>query len=197
MRAAPSLASWRCSPRPPFCSESGSQAWGSTPGSSNTSASPTSSTRTSKLTGSSASTANYQARILVANLQGKVARADYRAIPRTVFTDSPVAAVGLTRSAAETAGLDVVAAGMDLVETARAGADGTEIGRLQLVADKTRGVLVGAAAIGPHVDEWIGEMSLAIRAEVALELLADVFGGLRATDPSARCQAPLARPSAS
>jgi dihydrolipoamide dehydrogenase len=63
---------------------------------------------------------------------------------------------------------------MDLTETARAAADGSGIGRLQLVADKARGVLIGAAAVGPHVDEWIGEAALAIRAGVHLELLADV-----------------------
>jgi dihydrolipoamide dehydrogenase len=35
-------------------------------------------------------------------------------------------------------------------------------------------VLVGAASIGPHVDEWIGEMSIAVRAEVGIEILADL-----------------------
>jgi dihydrolipoamide dehydrogenase len=118
--------------------------------------------------------ANYQARVLVTNLRGKAASADYRAIPRTVFTDPPVAAVGMTRNAAERAGIDVAVAAMDLTETARAAADGSGIGRLQLVADKARGVLIGAAAVGPHVDEWIGEAALAIRAGVHLELLADV-----------------------
>ncbi len=35
-------------------------------------------------------------------------------------------------------------------------------------------MLLGAAAIGPHVEELIGEAALAIRARVPLEILADL-----------------------
>lgn len=120
-------------------------------------------------------TANYQGRILAANLGGGHARADYRAIPRVVYTVPAVAAVGMTQGAAKSAGIEVVSSGLDLGETARALTDGAEAaGRLQLLGDRRHQRLVGAAIIGPRADEWIGEAALAIRAEVPLELLADV-----------------------
>jgi pyruvate/2-oxoglutarate dehydrogenase complex dihydrolipoamide dehydrogenase (E3) component len=119
-------------------------------------------------------TANYHARTIAANLLGTDTRADHRAIPRGVYTDPAVASVGLTSIAARAQGRDVAVATFPLGHTARAFVRGDARGVVLLVADRTERVLVGAAAIGSHVEEIIGEAALAIRARVPLEVLADL-----------------------
>ncbi len=119
-------------------------------------------------------TANYQAEILAENLLGGDRAADYRAIPRAVYTDPPVASVGLNDAQATSRGLSVITSAFELSDLARNTTDGASGGRLVLTADSERGVLLGAAAIGANADEWISEATLAIRAEVPLAVLADV-----------------------
>jgi dihydrolipoamide dehydrogenase len=119
-------------------------------------------------------TASYHGRVIAANLLGRDARADHRAIPRGVYTDPSVACVGLSSVAAREQGHDIVSASMDVGHTARGSATGLKSGRLVLVADRRRRTLLGAAAIGPHAEEWIGEAVLAIRAEIPVDVLTDV-----------------------
>jgi pyruvate/2-oxoglutarate dehydrogenase complex dihydrolipoamide dehydrogenase (E3) component len=118
-------------------------------------------------------TAKYQGKVVAANLRGEDAVADYRAIPRAIYTNPPVAAVGLTRDQARDQGLAVVSATCSLGDTARGFAEGVSAGELVLVADASRRVLVGAAIAGPGADESIGWAALAIKARIPLELLRD------------------------
>jgi len=118
--------------------------------------------------------ADYQGRVVAGNLLGHCAVADYTAIPRVIYTDPPLAATGLTESKARAEGLDVAIATTDLGGLARSHTDGSAGGRLVLVADRVRGVLVGAGAIGTSADDWISEASVAIRGQVPLRILADV-----------------------
>ncbi|MCO5971972.1 dihydrolipoyl dehydrogenase family protein [Actinoallomurus soli] len=117
-------------------------------------------------------TANYQAAVVVSNVLGKRREADYRAIPRAVYTTPSVYAVGVSPLAAS--GLELIAAGYDLSGTARAAVEDDDRGRVELYADRARGVLVGAAAVGLYAEEWMSEITLAIRAETPLRILTDV-----------------------
>ncbi|MCW2859722.1 MAG: FAD-dependent pyridine nucleotide-disulfide oxidoreductase [Actinoallomurus sp.] len=116
--------------------------------------------------------ANYQSRVVVSNVLGKRREADYRAVPRAVYTTPSMYAVGVSPVSAT--GLELVAAGYDLSNTPRATVEDDERGRVELYADRARGVLVGAAAIGLYAEEWMSEITLAIRAETPLSILADV-----------------------
>jgi pyruvate/2-oxoglutarate dehydrogenase complex dihydrolipoamide dehydrogenase (E3) component len=119
--------------------------------------------------------AKYQGRIACADILGEQARADYAAIPRAVFCDPEVAAVGLTEAEAREEGLDVAVARVELRNSiARPWTYETEPrGELAVIADRRRGRLVGAWAAGPNASEWIHHAVLAVKAQVRLDVLND------------------------
>jgi pyruvate/2-oxoglutarate dehydrogenase complex dihydrolipoamide dehydrogenase (E3) component len=111
----------------------------------------------------------YQGRVAARDMLGKGARADYRAVPRVVFTDPQVAAVGEAEGKINgTAELSGVA--RTATYTRRYA---EQDGFLTLVSDGEK--LTGAYAVGPEAGEWLGQATLAIRAEVPLEVLRDTI----------------------
>jgi pyruvate/2-oxoglutarate dehydrogenase complex dihydrolipoamide dehydrogenase (E3) component len=119
-------------------------------------------------------TANYQGRIAVHAILGKMVAANYSALPRAVYTDPSVCSVGIGFDAALKKGIDAIKAINSLTNVSRSETDGNDGGVLVLVADKKSQLLIGASAIGMHAEEWLSEAFLSIRAQVPLAVLADV-----------------------
>jgi pyruvate/2-oxoglutarate dehydrogenase complex dihydrolipoamide dehydrogenase (E3) component len=112
----------------------------------------------------------YQARVAAANIAGRDVRADYRAIPAAVFTDPQVASVGtMDGDGLVTARFDIVGGRLSTYERPR------RPGFVKLAADRGRRVLVGATAVGPEAGEWLGQLTLAVRAEVPIDVLLDTI----------------------
>lgn len=119
--------------------------------------------------------ANYQGRVVADNILGRPRTADYTAIPRVVFTQPEIAAVGLTRAQAREQGIDITATTLQLAdEIARPYTYETEpSGTFTLIADRQHRTLIGAWAIAPLAGEWIHTAALAIRHHLTIDDLAD------------------------
>jgi pyruvate/2-oxoglutarate dehydrogenase complex dihydrolipoamide dehydrogenase (E3) component len=111
----------------------------------------------------------YQARVAAYDIAGREARADYRAIPATIFTDPQVATVGSLEGARVST--------WQLASTPRLATyeRPKRPGFLKIAADPDRRVLTGAVAVGPEAGEWLQQLTLAIRAETPIEVLLDVI----------------------
>ncbi|MDQ3978516.1 MAG: NAD(P)/FAD-dependent oxidoreductase [Actinomycetota bacterium] len=116
----------------------------------------------------------YQARLAADAILGRPAEAwaDHRAIPRVVFTDPQVAAVGLTEHGAAQAGIEarVVAVATESVAGATVRGEGIS-GTCQLIVDRHRGVIIGATFTGPEIADLLHAATIAIVGEVPLERL--------------------------
>jgi dihydrolipoamide dehydrogenase len=113
----------------------------------------------------------YQARIAARNVAGANERANYGAIPAAVFTDPQVASVGSTAEE----GAVVATSSIENVSRASTFAKPKQPGFVKLFADRERGVLRGAVCVGPEAGEWLGQLTLAVRAEVPVETLRDTI----------------------
>jgi pyruvate/2-oxoglutarate dehydrogenase complex dihydrolipoamide dehydrogenase (E3) component len=119
--------------------------------------------------------AYYHGQVVARRLRGIDARADHTAVPRVTFTDPEIASVGLSEATARARGIDVVVATADPAESTRGYIHDFHRGALKLVADRERGVLIGATLVTPRAGEIVGELVLAIKLRTPLHTLADVI----------------------
>jgi len=117
----------------------------------------------------------YQGRITAQDIAGGQPRADYAAIPRVVFSDPEVAAVGLTEQQARQDGIEIATARVALAGAIARPSTYEENprGELGLITDTQRQVLIGAWAVAPMASEWIHYAALAIKTQTPLAVLRD------------------------
>lgn len=111
---------------------------------------------------------------MAANLSGRPVRADYRAVPRAVYTDPALAAVGHTEASARQAGFEPVIETAAVSDAVRSRIDGSTQGWLKLIADAGTGSLLGATGVGGRAEEWISEVSQALRSGIQVTDFVDV-----------------------
>jgi len=114
-------------------------------------------------------TGKYQGDIVAANILGEPREANYDALPRVVFTDPQAASVGALD--ARFHGSAPVSGVSKTATYTRAYAESN--GFLTLLSDG--GPLTGAYALGPEAGEWLQQATLAIRAQVSLDVLVDTI----------------------
>jgi len=124
---------------------------------------------------------HYQGEMAVRMALGLDVRPDYRALPRSTYTDPEAASVGLTLDQAKAAGIDAVEYVADFASSSKGYSVEAEFGHVTVTFDRATRQLVGAAMACPDASAAIHECVLAIRARVPVEVLADTIHAFPST----------------
>lgn len=111
----------------------------------------------------------YEGEVVAANILGERRETNFESVPRVVYTDPQAASVGAVEGRfSATAALSEVS---KMATYTHAYAESN--GFLTLVSDGER--LTGAFGLGPEAGEWLQQATLAIRAQVPLDVLRDTI----------------------
>jgi len=107
------------------------------------------------------------------NMTGGDAALDLSTMPAVIFTDPPVATVGLSEQAARESGIKTESRTLDLENVPRALANFEVDGFIKLVADAESNRILGVQILAPEAGEMIQSAALAIRNNMTVRELAD------------------------
>jgi dihydrolipoamide dehydrogenase len=121
-----------------------------------------------------AHTAVREGEVAAENATGHEAVIDPRGVPRPIYTDPEIAAVGLTEAEArEQYGDDVAVGVFPWVANARAVMQNDTVGWVKSIHETRYGELLGVVMVGPHVTDLIEAGVVALDAEATVETVAD------------------------
>jgi dihydrolipoamide dehydrogenase len=121
-----------------------------------------------------AHTAFREGEIAAENAMGHASTLGTPAVPRPIYTDPEIAAVGLTEAQARERYGDQVAVGrFPWAANARAVIVGDTTGWVKSIHETTYGELLGLVIVGPHATDLIEAGVVALDAEATVETVAD------------------------
>ncbi len=121
-----------------------------------------------------AHTAFREGEVAAENACGHDAVVDNRGVPRPIYTDPEIAAVGLTEAEArEQFGDDVAVGRFPWAANARAVMQNATTGWVKSIHETRYGELLGIVMVGPHVTDLIEAGVVALDAESTVETVAD------------------------
>lgn len=109
------------------------------------------------------------------NISGNDKEINYRAVPRCIYSQPEVAAVGLTEEQAKEAGYELKIGRFPLMASGKATVMGEDAGFVKVVSDKEFGDILGVHILGAHATELISETTFAINLEAIGEEVADTI----------------------
>ncbi|GIM46968.1 dihydrolipoyl dehydrogenase [Collibacillus ludicampi] len=116
--------------------------------------------------------ASYEGKIAAEVIAGHPSIVDYKAIPAVVFSDPGMASVGLDENLAKEKGYEVISGKFPYAANGRALSLHDSEGFVKIVAEKERGIVLGAQIVGPEASNLIAELGLAVEMGATLEDLA-------------------------
>ena len=112
--------------------------------------------------------------IAVENAFGKSKTVDYTAVPRCVYTEPEVAAVGKTQKQLDAEGVEYNVGQFEFRGLGKAQSIGHTQGFIKVLAD-SEDKIVGASVVGPHATDLLTELSLAVHLGLTVEQVGDVI----------------------
>ena len=112
--------------------------------------------------------------VAVENAFGKNKVVDYTAVPRCIYTEPEVAAVGKTERQLESEGCEYNVGQFDFRALGKAQAIGHFQGFIKVLAN-SEDKIVGASIVGPHATDLLTELSLAVHLGLTVEQVGDVI----------------------
>lgn len=100
---------------------------------------------------------------------------DLKEISSNVFTSPEIATVGWSEAAIAKGEIEADAVKLDLGGNARAKMQGITDGFVKLIARRGSGVVVGGVVVGPRASELIHPISVAVKANLTADQLANTF----------------------